>query len=230
MESITTTTAPSASQHPSPDAAIVARVLGGDKEAYAQLVRRHNQKLYRTIRSYLREEDEVEDAMQDTYLLAYQKLPQLKSRAFFSTWLIRIGINVALGKLREKRTRTVGLALDGDEYGSLPLSNSRSTLINPEEMAIHQEIKLLLEKAIDHLPEKYRIVYILREVEGMDLPEIGQCLGLSESNTKVRLHRAKEMLKETLQALSVHQGVFGYGAHRCDAMVARVMAILRANA
>lgn len=98
--------------------------------------------------------------------------------------------------------------------------------MNPEQIAIRQETKQLLEQAIDSLPEKYRIVYTLREVEGMPVHEITQCLDLSESNVKVRLHRAKAMLKDSLFKLSVNREVFEFGNKRCDAVVARVLKAL----
>lgn len=207
------------------DAEVVARVLSGEKELYELLMRRHNQKLYRAVRSYLREETEVEDAMQDAYLLAYEKLYQFRNDALFSTWLIRIGINVALGKLREnKRFAPATLPVDGQDNITMLLN--QANFMNPENLAIRKEVKQLLEKAIDGIPEKYRIIYTLREVEGMSVNEITQCLDISESNVKVRLHRAKAMLKESLFKLAINREVFEFGFKRCDAIVESVMAAL----
>ncbi|GAB2534102.1 RNA polymerase sigma factor [Rufibacter soli] len=209
-----------------PDAEVVARVLGGEKEWYELLMRRHNQKLYRALRSYLKAEQDTEDAMQDTYLLAYQKLHQFRQDSLFSTWLIRIGINVALGKLRERKRLAPAIDAEGD-LRHLDLSpTDESNLLNPENMAIRDEVKKLLEGAISHLPEKYRIVYVLREVEGMPLSEVMACLGISESNVKIRLHRAKALLKENLYRLSLSKEVFEFGNHRCDALVAKVLSAL----
>ncbi|MBB6611584.1 RNA polymerase sigma factor [Pontibacter sp. Tf4] len=207
------------------DAAVVARVLAGEVSLYELLMRRHNQKLYRVIRSYLKQEQEVEDTMQDTYLKAFEKLYQFRSDALFSTWLIRIGINNALAKLRErKRLSPVAFLLDQPEDFSHLLT--QVNYMNPEQLAIRQEVKQLLEKAIDSLPAKYSVVYNLREVEGMPIQEITQCLHLSESNVKVRLHRAKSMLKESLFKLSVNRDVFEFGNKRCDALVGRVLKAL----
>ncbi|HEY4651878.1 MAG TPA: RNA polymerase sigma factor [Pontibacter sp.] len=216
------------SQAELPDAAVVARVLTGEVALYELLMRRHNQKLYRVIRSYLKQEQEVEDAMQDTYLKAFEKLYQFRSDALFSTWLIRIGINTALARLREqKRLSPVSALTDQPEDFSylLPQTNSMS----PERITIQQEVKQLLEKAIDQIPEKYRIVYTLREIEEMPIQEICQCMDLTESNVKVRLHRAKAMLKESLFKLSVSPDVYEFGNRRCDAMVARVLEKLPEN-
>ena len=215
--------APDAAQLP--DAEVAERVLGGEKELYELLMRRHNQKLYRAVRSYLKEEQEVEDAMQDTYLKAYEKLHQFRHSASFSTWLIRIGINTALEKLRKaKRASPLNLSADDQENHAVLLS--QVNFMDPENLAIRQEVKLLLEKAIDDMPEMYSAVYVLREVEGMDINEVVQCLDLSESNVKVRLHRAKAMLKESLYRLSISRDAFAFGFRRCDALVKRVMQAL----
>ncbi|WP_266205066.1 RNA polymerase sigma factor [Pontibacter kalidii] len=207
------------------DEAIVSRVLARETSLYELLMRRHNQKLYRAIRSYLKEEQEVEDAMQDTYLKAFEKLHQFRCDAQFSTWLIRIGINTALAKLRERK-RIFPFSLLVDQPEDISNLITQINFMNPEHIAIQQEVKQLLEKAIDSIPEKYRIIYTLREVEGMPLSEITECLDLSESNVKVRLHRAKAMLKESLFKLSENCNVFEFGNKRCDGIVERVMKAL----
>lgn len=208
------------------DSEVVERVLTGEKELYELLIRRYNQKLYRTVRSYLKEETEVEDAMQDTYLRAYEKLYQFRKDALFSTWLIRIGINVALAKLRENKKLAPATTLDGFQDNTLILQLPEPTLMNPEKIVIQKEGKQLLEKAIDCLPEKYRIIYVLREMEDLSITEIMECLDLSESNVKVRLHRAKSMLKDSVYKFSVNRDVFEFGFNRCDAMVKNVMKAL----
>jgi RNA polymerase sigma-70 factor (ECF subfamily) len=208
-----------------PDSEVVERVLSGEKELYELLMRRHNQKLYRVIRGYLRKEQEVEDAMQDTYLKAFEKLRQFRHDALFSTWLIRIGINVALEKIRTNKKFVSGLVLDGtlsEDHLLFP----ESSYTDPEKITIQKEMKQLLEMAIDNIPETYRMVYILHEVEGMKINEIVQCLDLSESNVKIRLHRAKAMLKDSLYQLSTNGKVFEFGSTRCDRMVEKVMAVI----
>jgi RNA polymerase sigma factor (sigma-70 family) len=208
------------------DTEVVERVLNGEKELYELLMRRHNQKLYRTVRSYLKGETEAEDAMQDTYMRAYEKLHQFRKDALFSTWLIRIGINVALGKLREGKRFAPATTLEGMLDNTIILQLPEPSLMNPEKIAIQKEVKQVLEKAIDSIPEKYRIIYVLREMEEMSVSEITQCLDLSESNVKVRLHRAKSMLKERLYELSASRDAFEFGSKRCDDLVERVMAAL----
>ncbi|MEJ8755770.1 RNA polymerase sigma factor [Pontibacter sp. H259] len=205
------------------DEEIVAKVLDGAKEMYELLMRRHNQKLYRVIRSYLKNQREVEDAMQDTYLRAYEKLAQFRNDAQFSTWLIRIGINVALARLR-KNKQLAEAPSDLVDYDVLPTSDT--TPMDPEHITIRNESRMLLEQAIDTIPEKYRIVYTLREIEELSVQEVMECLELSESNVKIRLHRAKALLKDNLYKLTHVRKVFEFGNSRCDALVHRVLKAL----
>ncbi|MGV3503209.1 MAG: RNA polymerase sigma factor [Adhaeribacter sp.] len=225
MESVKLISLPGTSRIP--DAEVVERVLHGEKELYELLMRRHNQKLYRTIRCYLKREAEAEDAMQDTYLKAYEKLHQFRQDAQFSTWLIRIGINTALGRLRQNKRSAPTAALEDLLDNNLILQLPEPSQMNPEKIAMQEELKRLLEKAVDRLPEKYRLIYVLREMEDMPVSEISQCLELSESNVKVRVHRAKALLKEDLYKLSHSREVFEFGSRRCDALVAGVMAALK---
>src|SRR5690554_3241321 len=154
------------------ESSIIKRILGGEKELYEILVRRNNQKLYRVIRAYLRDEADIEDAMQESYIKAYTKLYQFKLESSFSTWLVRIGINQALARLREKgRVRSIGpqrAAISLDAVLDLP--DPRHP--NPQQRMVHMETKRILEQAIDGLDPKYRMVYILKDVEGMELKEI----------------------------------------------------------
>lgn len=204
------------------DSTIVARILAGEKELFELLMRRYNQSLYRAIRSYLKDDTETEDAMQDTYLKAFQKLRQYRGDAAFSTWLLKIGINEALQRIRKKQNlqdRTNGALVPADNIIALP----DITHINPEKLIIQKETQQLLERAIDQLPEKYRTVYILKEVEGMDTIEVAKCLELTPNNVKIRLHRSKALLKDALYKISTNAEVFEFGNSRCDRMVELVM-------
>lgn len=205
-----------------PDEDVVARVLNGEKELYEILLKRYNQTLYRAIRGYL-PDGEVEDIMQDAYIKAFEKLGQFQGGSSFSTWLIRIGINEALQFLRQKKKARV-INLYGNHEDSTRVFNMPdASKMNPEKKLINHEGKLLLEKAIGQLPEKYRIVYVLREIEGMKNPEIAACLDLTESNVRVRLHRAKLLIREVLFKISANANVFEFGNSRCDRMVENVM-------
>lgn len=204
------------------DDTVVRRVIAGEKELFEILMRRHNQTLYRVIRGYLHDEDEVRDAMQNAYLKAFDKLYQFHGNAAFSTWLIRIGINEALLRLKDiKRGRVIYMA--AEEVGEETLNRIPDKQINAERVMIRQETQQLLEHAIDNLPEKYRVIYMMKEVEGMSNQDIAGCLGLTESNVKVRSYRAKTILKDLLLEISSGSEVFEFGNKRCDAVVALVM-------
>lgn len=211
-------------QHPTlSEATIIQRILTGEKELYEILMRRNNQKLYRVLRGYFTDTREIEDLMQNTYLKAYEKLSYFRQDALFSTWLIRIGINEALARLRAKR-KTLPLAGHTEPPAVTPVielpDHHRP---NPEQAILMQEARQLLEKAIDELTPTYRTVYILREVEQMPIREIAACLDLNPTNVKVRLHRARKMIKEELYRYASLPEVFTFGFTRCDRLVERVL-------
>jgi RNA polymerase sigma-70 factor (ECF subfamily) len=209
--------------HPS-DEALVDRVKQGDLSAFELLVRRHNQRLYRAVRSVLRTGEEVEDAMQDAYFAALKHIDQFEGRAQFGTWLLRIGINEARARLR-RRGRLVAL----DE---LPAGNEstaglaeREPVRTPEQQVSNHEIVAVVEAAIDRLPDDYRQVLVLRMVDALDTAETAEVLGMGESAVRQRLHRAREMLEKDVQRQvgSVMQAAFGFLGARCDRIVAEVM-------
>lgn len=204
------------------DQEIVQRILSGEKVLYELLLRRYNQKLFRVVRSYISDEQEVEEVIQQTYIKAYEKLFQFQWNSGFSTWLIRIGINQALEQLREK-TKHIKKYASLSDHRQEVFQIADNYQMTPESRIIQTETKHLLEKAVDMLPEKYRVIYVFKEVEGMSISEICGCLDLSESNVKVRAHRAKQMLKENLYAISEDQEIFEFGNERCDRLVDRVM-------
>lgn len=203
------------------DETLVRRIMAGERELFELFVRRNNQTLYRVIRSYVKVQAEVEDIMQNTYLKAFDKLFQFKAESAFSTWLIRIGINEALLRLKNmKKENVIYFKPEGAEVDTI---NSIPDKQNPEELIIRHESHRLLEQAIDQLPERYRVVYVLKEIEGLTNQQVTESLGLTDSNIKVRLHRAKTMLKESLLKLSATREVYEFGNTRCDAMVNLVM-------
>lgn len=204
-----------------PDSKVVERVLEGEKELFEILLRRYNQRLFRVIRSYINSEDDVRDIMQDAYVKAYLKLQQFNNQSSFSTWLIRIAINEALQHIRKnKRLLTnYGKTESLENVFQLPDTNQ----MNPEKQTITTETRVLVEQAVDRLPEKYKVVFVLQQVEGLTNPEIAACLKLTDSNVKVRLHRAKNLLKEELFKTTHDASIFEFGNHKCDLMVEEVM-------
>ena len=211
------------------DSLIIKRIITGEKELFEILLRKYNKTLYRVIRGYLKDEDEVQDAMQNAYLKAFDKISQFKGHSSFSTWLIRIGINEALRRLNHIKKSKVIYLNTFQEIRSEFGNQTPDKQMNPEKAIIWRESQQLLERAIDNLPEKYRVIYMLKEVEGLDNSQIEESLGLTESNTKVRLHRAKTLLKNSLFKFSLKEEVFEFGNSRCDAVVALVMKHIRTD-
>ena len=214
------------------DEEIVQRVLKGELALFELLMRRHNQRVYRAIRSILRDDSESEDVMQEAYVRAYEHLAQFEGRAQFSTWLTRIAVNEALKRLTARGKLD---PLDEDwhegEDGIMPAFQSNSP--TPEANASRSELKGLLEEAILALPQMYRAVIVLRDVEEMNTAETAEVLSLTEANVKVRLHRAHELLRGELftRAGASNTQAFDFHATRCDRVVCAVFERLeQANA
>jgi RNA polymerase sigma-70 factor (ECF subfamily) len=204
-------------------AEIVRRILHGELALFELLMRRHNQRVYRAIRSILRDDGESEDVMQDAYVRAYEHLAQFEGRAQFSTWLTRIAVNEAFKRLAARGKLD---PLDEERYeeedGTMPVFQSNSP--TPESNASNSELKSLLEEAILTLPVAYRAVTVLRDVEEMSTAETAKVLSITETNVKVRLHRAHELLRGVLFARvgARSPGAFSFHASRCDRVVRAV--------
>ncbi|WOD44277.1 RNA polymerase sigma factor [Hwangdonia lutea] len=197
---------------------VITQILKGEKGLYEILMRRNNQKLYRVVRSYIKDENVIKDIMQNTYIKAYEKLYQFNKKSGFSTWLIRIGINEALHELKSNQRKMLIHPNTQNHKSFIEASKN----MNPEHHIIQKEAQWILEKIIDQLPEKYKVVYILSEVENMKIKDISDCLDISINNVKVRTHRAKQMLKDNLYELSQKPNVFEFGFEKCDNLVKNV--------
>ena len=159
------------------DERLVERVKAGDLSAFELLVRRHNQRLYRAIRSVLRTGEEVEDAMQDSYFAALKHIDQFEGRAQFGTWLLKIGINEARARLR-RRVRLVALDdVPGRGEARHRPWRSRTPCARPSSRWGSHEIIAVVEAAIDRLPDDYRQVLVLRMVDALDTAETAEVLG-----------------------------------------------------
>ena len=201
------------------DILVIEGILQGQTELFEILMRRYNELLYRTIRSYIDNEVDVEDTMQDVYVKAFQKLYQFKNEAKFSTWLIRIGINEAL---QHKRKSKKYLTIDITQETRI-LQIEDPSIMNPENNTIFKESSAFIEKAIDALPQKYKVVFMLKEIEGMEISEISKSLDITHSNVKVRLHRAKNMMKNYLLQATNTRNLFEFGNSKCDTIVENVL-------
>lgn len=202
------------------DADLVARILAGEYELFEIVMRRHNQQLYRAARAITLRDAEVEDVLQQAYLNAFAHLHQFEARSQLSTWLTRIVINEA--SARRRRLDQAHLASAAGE-GAVEAVHSAHP--NPEQQAYADELHRILEAAVDDLPEIYRVVFVLRDVEGLSTTEAGEVLTLGDEAVKTRLHRARAMLRRAVSARvgAVAPGTFRFDAPRCDRVVAAVL-------
>jgi RNA polymerase sigma-70 factor (ECF subfamily) len=209
------------------DAEIVARVRAGERALFEILMRRHNQRVYRAARAVLKDEAEVEDVMQQAYINAYTHLHQFEDRSQFSTWLTRITLNEAFGRRRKLQSESMARMPSeiADNAGAF-MDTVTSPQPDPERQAYARELHRVLEEAVDTLPEAYRTVFMLRDIEGLSTDETGEGLGLGEEAVKTRLHRARAMIRRAVTARigNVAASTFQFHAPRCDRIVAAVLA------
>ena len=214
------------------DADIVKRVRAGERALFEILMRRHNQQLYRVARAIVKDEHEVEDVMQQAYVNAFTHLHQFEERSQFSTWLTRITLNEAFGRRRKMRQSEslTRVPSDGNEDAGEFMETVRAPQPDPERQAYAQELHRLLEEAVDTLPETYRAVFMLRDIEGLSTGETGEGLGIGEEAVKTRLHRARAMVRRSVAArIGGQMGeAFQFHAPRCDRVVAAVLAAIAA--
>ncbi len=208
------------------DEEIVSRILQGDIHLFEIIMRRYNTRLYRVAFSVLRDEVEAEDVMEDAYVRAYQHLNQFAGRAKFSTWLTRICLNEALMRKRRK-ARHPALELDNEENGLL--ESLASTLPDPEESSSQEELKTFLEKLILALPDNYRTVVTMCDIQEMELAEVAECLGITESNVKIRLYRARAALRRKFPRTLENDAPppFLFPAEQCARLISSVLRRLR---
>jgi RNA polymerase sigma-70 factor (ECF subfamily) len=205
------------------DDELVARVLAGDTAVFEILMRRHNQTLFRATRAILRSDDEAEDVMQHAYLRALEHLGEYEGRARFSTWLTRIAVYEALGRLRRQRRLEQLSDHDIDTEDSMAVKPP-----TPEQRASDAELRTITEAAIDALPQDFRVVFVLRAVEQMSVAEVSECLEIPQETVKTRFFRARQRLRLSLieQLDSAAQSAYEFHLLRCDRVVTRVFETL----
>jgi RNA polymerase sigma-70 factor (ECF subfamily) len=202
--------------------ALVARIQSGDSLAFEGLMRAHNQRLFRIARSIVQNDDDAEDVVQESYLSAYRNIQQYAGRATIGGWLARITVNTALSCLRRRGRlqRWEADVIDDDTQGApAPVDES------PEDAAASADLRRILERAVDNLPDKHRAVFMLRDIEGMSGSEVSDTLGLSEVHVRVALHRARAQIKAWLGERADRATIeaFGFAGERCDRIVATVL-------
>jgi RNA polymerase sigma-70 factor (ECF subfamily) len=203
------------------DDQIVARILGGDIASFEIIMRRYNQRLFRIVRGLLDDDAEAEDALQEAYLHAYQQLAQFKGLAQFSTWLTKIAVYEAMARVR-RRTRSPRLTTFFDAEG--PAMSTPADRREPPEDLSQQELGRVLSAAVDALPPGLRSVFVMRIVEGLSTEETAECLDLTPANVKVRLHRARELLRASIDRRigAEARKLYQFDGHRCDRIVRQV--------
>jgi RNA polymerase sigma-70 factor (ECF subfamily) len=207
------------------DAELVQLALQRDSDAFRAIMQRHNRRLYRVARSIMHDDSEAEDVVQEAYVLAFSNLAKFRAESSLATWLTRITLNEALGRLRRRRP-TVDLAsLDlpsGAQVIPFPTMPSNE---DPERNAAQREIRCLIERAIDELPEIFRVVFVMRDVEDMSIEETAAFLELRPETVKTRLHRARKLLRQALndKLAPVLTDVFPFAGRRCQRITDEVL-------
>ena len=215
------------------DLDLARRVARGDRDALRAMMRRHNQRLFRTARAILRDDAEAEDAVQEAYLLAYRSIGDFRGDAKLSTWLVRIVVNEAIGR-RRKRDRTAEvIRMDGSaDLDDIADDDNASAPERPERAAMRAETRAMLERHIDALPDPFRAVFLLRAVEEMPVDEVAASLDVPEATVRTRYFRARSLLRERLaRELDLQlEEVFSFDGERCDRIIERVLARIDAEA
>jgi RNA polymerase sigma-70 factor, ECF subfamily len=210
-----------------PDDRLVELSRENNLQAFEALMRRHNRRLFRVARGVLRNTEAAEDAVQETYLRAFTKLGSYEPAGKFAAWLTRIALNESLMIRRRQRGDTVSLEHAGD-----PPANAIESIVSEspsaEQFVEAAHARALLEHAIDALPENFRMVFVLRVVEGLDVRETAESLEINPTTVRTRLFRAHKQLKGDLsrRLRGESSDIFDFGAERCDRVVETVLARL----
>jgi RNA polymerase sigma-70 factor, ECF subfamily len=206
---------------------LIRRARQKDNVAVRIIVQQHNRRLYRIARSVVRNDSEAEDVLQEAYVRAFANLAKFRGESSLATWLSRIVLNEALGRLRGRHP-SVGLTEIENRPQSqgqiIPFPNS-SPQLDPERTMAQREIQLILERAIDDLPEAFRTVLVARVIEEMSVEETADLLGIRPATVKTRLHRARGLLKDALEKRvgSVLTDAFPFLGQRCERMTSAVL-------
>jgi RNA polymerase sigma-70 factor (ECF subfamily) len=216
-------------QQPADDDQLLAQARRKERGAVALLIRKHNRKLYRLARGILNDDSEAEDALQEAYVRAFNNLDAFRGEAQFGTWLARIVINEALAAIRRRRP-TVGIdaIVEGPAQAQIipfPYAHAEP---DPEAATAQHQIRVLLERAIDSLPETFRGVLIARLVEGMSVEETAELFEIAPETVKTRVHRARHLLRREMERRigPVFGDAYPFAGRRCEQLAARVLARL----
>jgi RNA polymerase sigma-70 factor (ECF subfamily) len=214
-----------------PEDELVAAARRGDRAAFRSIMQRCNQRLFRIARAVVRDDAEAEDVLQEAYTRAFAAIASFRGEAGIATWLTRIVLNEAHGRLRARRPTVELAAMEETSRGEV-LPFPGLAIADPEADAARAQIRRLLEAAVDGLPEAFRLVFVLREVEELSVEETARHLGLKPQTVKTRLHRARQRLREALDArlADVMVGAYPFLGVRCARITERVLQRLEAAA
>lgn len=214
------------------DEQLVALAREGDQSAVRVLVQRHNRRLFRVARAVVRNDSEAEDIVQETYVQAFTHLDQFRDEARLSTWLTRIAFNAALARVRQRRPMAPLEEIDTQDSrtsGRLIMFPSPLPPANPETELARMQVRGVLERAIDALPAPFRVVFVMRDVEGMSTEETASYLSMRVETVKTRLHRARKLMRSTIERelSGAFTEAFPFDGARCANMADRVSAQLQ---
>ncbi len=210
------------------DEEVVKKILAGEHHLFEILISRYNQLLYRIARAVLKDDSEAENVVQDTYFRAFSKLHQFSGAAKFSTWLTKIALHESLARSRARRKFVELVEMNGLKNGMKPIKRIVDT---PESVMLKNQIGEILQSAIESLADKYRLVFVLREIEGLSTDQTAECLGLGKGAVKSRLHRARAQLRKKidLRISSAIRSLYKFAGRRCDHMLSVVLKPIRAH-
>ena len=212
------------------DLDLATAIKRGDANAFTLLMRRFNRPLYRVARSVVKDDSEAEDVLQDAYLQAYRNISAYRGDASMRTWLTRIVVNEAIARSRKTARRASVIELSGavDDPGAGDAGMDESGFPEPEKAAMRFQVRKVLEKNIDALPDIFRTVFVLRALEEMTVEEVAESLGIPEATVRTRFFRARSMLRHSLsqQIDFAFEDAFSFDGAKCDRIVAAVLARL----
>lgn len=209
------------------EAALIRRAAAGEVQAIRQIIRTHNQRLYRLVRAVLRSNADAEEVLQEAYLKAFANLAGFNGEASLATWLSRIALNAALMRLRAEKRLKRASPPSAAEAEIIPFPFSTATT-DPERIMAQRQLLHLVEEATDALPEAFRLVFVARVIEGLGLEETAALLDLPPATVKTRLHRARKLIRTRLEAQigPVLIDAFPFAGTRCDRLTEAVIAKL----
>ncbi len=203
------------------DEEVIQEILLGNTALFEILIRRYNPVLYKTGRGYGFNHHDTEDLMQETFINSFQSLSKFENRSSFKTWIIRIMLNKCYHKSQHsyQKKPTVEISVNQNS-GSMFLTTNNS---NPDQTVINKELNNVIESALNKLPEDYRMTFTLRELTGLNVSETAELLNITTSNVKVRLNRAKMMMRKEIEKIYSSEDIYEFNLIHCDKIVNVVM-------